>query len=180
MANASFSYQWRADDSDTAGATGPTCTLADVGESRRGQDHRGAGEFHRRRGQCGDSDSAATGAVAGAPADSPPATLENPPTGHNGTDALTFEIRFSEEFKLIYKTLRDHAFTVTGGTVAKARRLEPPGNVRWEITISPESNADVTVVLPITTDCDDRAAICAEDGRNLSNRLSLTVSGPSG
>ena len=28
MANASFGYQWRADDSDTAGATGPTCTLA--------------------------------------------------------------------------------------------------------------------------------------------------------
>ena len=36
-----------------------------------------------------------------------------------------------------YKTLRDHAFTVTGGTVAGARRLDSGSdtpNIRWEIS----------------------------------------------
>ena len=50
IANASFSYQWRSDDSDTPGATGPTCMLADVGERRRGQDHLSAGVLRRRPG----------------------------------------------------------------------------------------------------------------------------------
>ena len=40
--------------------------------------------------------------------------------------------------------------------------------------------AAVTVVLPVTTNCDDQGAICTKDdsGRKLSNSLSFTVSGP--
>jgi len=41
-------------------------------------------------------------------------------------------------------------------------------------------NGDVTIVLPVTTDCAANRAICTEDGRMLSNRLALTVSGPGG
>ena len=75
-------------------------------------------------------------------------------------------------------TLRDHAFTVTGGTVVGARRLDRPRNIRWEISVSPDSNGDVTVVLPATTDCEADGAICAEDGRKLSGGLEITVNGP--
>ena len=76
-------------------------------------------------------------------------------------------------------TLRDdQAFTVTGGTVTRARRLERPSNIRWEIHVQPASESDATVVLPITEDCHQQGAICAEEGRPLSNRLELTVSGP--
>ena len=75
-------------------------------------------------------------------------------------------------------TLRDHAFTVTRGTVVGARRLDRSSNIRWEISVSPDSNGDVTVVLPATTDCEADSAICTEDGRMLSNSLSFTVSGP--
>ena len=39
--------------------------------------------------------------------------------------------------------MRDHAFTVTGGSVTYVRRLEPGKNVRWEITVTPGSSADV-------------------------------------
>ena len=46
------------------------------------------------------------------------------------------------------------------------------------ITINPASNGDVTIVLPITTDCADSGAVCNGDSRKLSNRLELTVSGP--
>ena len=107
-------------------------------------------------------------------------SLEATTESHNGTDAFTFEIRFSEEFPLSYKTLRDLAFTVSGGEVLKAQRLDKPSNIRWLITVEPDSNGDVTVVLPVTRNCASDGAICTGDGRKLSTRLELTVSGSSG
>ena len=104
--------------------------------------------------------------------------LEATTESHNGTDAFTFEIRFSEEFPLSYKTLRDLAFTVSGGEVLKAQRLDKPSNIRWLITVEPDSNGDVAVVLPVTQNCASDGAICTGDGRKLSTRLELTVSGP--
>ena len=105
------------------------------------------------------------------------------PESHDGQEDFTFELRFSEEPKEGFSdvTLRDHAFTVTGGTVAGARRLDGDSdtpNIRWEITVSPDSNADVTVELPATEDCEAQGAICTEDGRALSSPLEFTVKGP--
>ena len=119
-------------------------------------------------------------------ADSPATPLtgsvENQPSTHDGQTPFTFEVRFSEHIVgLSYVTLRDHAFTVTGGQVAKARRMDRESetrNIRWEITVNPAGNADVTIVLPATTDCGAAGAICTEDGRKLSNRNELTVGGP--
>ena len=37
---------------------------------------------------------------------------------------------------------------------------------------------NVTVILPVTGDCESDGAVCTDDGRPLSNRLELTVSGP--
>ena len=110
------------------------------------------------------------------------ASVHDAPESHNGTDAFTFELRFSETPRrgFGYETLRDHAFTVTGGDVVRAKRLERGKNVRWEITVRPDSNGAVTIVLPVTTDCNAQGAVCTGDGRMLSNRLELTVSGPDG
>ena len=99
------------------------------------------------------------------------------PATHNGT-AFTFDLTFSEEFGLSYVTLKTHAFNVTGGTVENAQRTDKPSNISWRITVKPNGNGDVTVVLPVTTDCNAEGAICTEDGRKLSNRLEFTVSGP--
>ena len=52
--------------------------------------------------------------------------------------------------------------------------------LRWEIHLEPDSNAAVAVVLPVTTDCNATGAVCASDGRKLSNRNELSVSGPGG
>ena len=60
----------------------------------------------------------------------------------------------------------------------KAQRLDQGSDIGWQITVRPDGNGDVTVVLSVTTDCDDLGAICTEDGRMLSHRLELTVSGP--
>ena len=124
--------------------------------------------------------SAATAAVAAAAVLNPPltASARNVPSSHDGSSTFTFELRFSENIESFsYTTLQNHALTVTGGTF-KVRRLEAGKNIRWEITVTPSSNADVTIALPITTDCSVQGAICTSDGRKLSNRLEVTVSGP--
>ena len=100
------------------------------------------------------------------------------PGSHDGSTVFTFELRFSENFYLSYKTLRDHAFTVTGAEVTGARRLAPPSHIGWEIQVEPDGDGAVTIVLPVTTDCTAEGAICTEDRRPLSNRLGVTVPGP--
>ena len=125
--------------------------------------------------------SAVTGAVAAAVVKPPlTASAHDVPSSHNGQDAFIFELRFSEAPKpdFSYRTVRDHAFTVTGGSVTYVRRLEPGKNVRWEITVTPGSSADVAIALNATTDCEAGGAICTEDGRMLSGELKLTVNGP--
>ena len=113
---------------------------------------------------------------------SPPltASAHDAPASHNGQDAFTFELRFSEDPgpDFSYTSVRDHVFTVTGGTVTYVRRLEPGKNVRWEITVTPGSSADVTIDLNATTDCSAQGAICTEDGGKLSGGLLLVVPGP--
>ena len=108
------------------------------------------------------------------------ASIHDEATSHDGQEEFTFELRFSENLEgFSYKTLRDNAFTVTGGNVEGARRLDPPSNTKWQIKIRPTSNGDVTIVLPITEDCTADGAVCTGD-RKLSNRLEIIVSGPNG
>ena len=126
-----------------------------------------------------DTDETAESEENGEPGETPlTVSLEATTESHNGTDAFTFEIRFSEEFPLSYKTLRDLAFTVSGGEVLKAQRLTQGSNIGWRITVEPDSTGDVAIELPATTDCEDDGAICTGDGRMLSNRLEFTVAGP--
>ena len=107
------------------------------------------------------------------------ASAHNAPSSHNGQDEFTFELRFSEAPKpdFSYTTVRDHAFTVTGGSVTYVRRLEPGKNIRWEITVTPGSAA-VAIDLNATTDCEADGAICTEDGGKLSGGVLLAVPGP--
>ena len=59
------------------------------------------------------------------------ASAHGVPAAHDGSTTSTFELRFRETPRrgFSYKTLRDQAFTVTGGEVVKARRLEQGKNV---------------------------------------------------
>ena len=176
LGNATFSYQWLAGDADIAGATGSSYTLA---SSDEGKAIKVRVSFTDDAGNEETLTSAATASVAAVPV---PLTAQfrDTPGSHDGQAEFTFELRFSEHFGLGYKKLRDHAFTVTGGDVTNARRLEQGSNVRWEIKVKPDGDADVTVVLPQTTKCEDRGAICTGDGRKLSNRTELAVKGPGG
>ena len=183
LTNATFTYQWLssdgASDSDISGASSSTYTLV---ESDEGKTIKVRVSFTDDRGHQETLTSTPTVAAASAP--SPlTGTIHGAPGSHNGQAVFKFELRFSEDPKedFSYKTLRDHAFTVTRGTVVGARRLDGDSdtpNIRWEISVTPDSNADVTVELPVTTDCDAQGAICAEDGRVLSSPLKFTVKGP--
>ena len=176
LTNVSYSYQWVADDTDIDGATDSSYTLSedDVGKT-----------INVRvsfEDDAGNEESLTSAATAAAARPSLTASVLNAPQSHNGSDKFTFELRFSEDPKtgFSFVTLKDHAFTVTGGTVKGARRLVSGSNIRWEISVSPDSNGDVTITLPATKDCNADGAICTDDGRMLSERLELTVSGPSG
>ena len=177
LTNVSYTYQWIAGGSDIAGATGSTHTLT---ASEQGQTIQVRVTFTDDADNAESLTSEATVAVAQAPA-LLTVSLENAAASHNGTDVFTFEIRFSEQFGLSYKTLRDHAFTVVGGEVKGAQRMDRDSdtpNIRWLITVEPDGNGDVTITLPATTDCNADGAVCTADGRKLSNRLEFTVSGP--
>ena len=105
------------------------------------------------------------------------AHFEKLPTSHDGS-SFTFELHFSEEFEISFANVRDDVLDVTGGEVTRAQRLEAGSNLGWQITIEPASDAAVSIVLPTTTDCEAAGAVCTDDGRTLSNRLTATVSGP--
>ncbi len=100
------------------------------------------------------------------------------PATHDGQAAFTFELRFSREPDLSFRTLRDTAFEVTGGTVRKAKRVVRGSNLRWAITVEPSSEADVVLTLPVTTDCAAVGAICTAGGSKLAEAVSATVRGP--
>ena len=109
------------------------------------------------------------------------ASFLNMPSEHDGTNTFTFELRFSEDVTgLSYRTLKGSAFQVTNGSIKNARRLSRPANQRWEITVTPSNNNNISISLPSTTNCSASGAICHSDGRKLSNGRSSLVQGPVG
>ena len=173
--NASFDYQWLAEDSPIPGATASAYLLVAADKGR-------AITVKVSFTDDGDSDESLTSAATAVVTTSPLTVgLEHEPADHDGSNTFTFELRFSEEFYVSYLTLRDDALAVDGGEVTKARRLESDSitrNVRWEITVRPTGDGDVTIVLPETTDCDAEGAICTGDDRMLTIGDSTTVPGP--
>ena len=173
LTSAVYQYQWLADGADIAGANATTYTLT--------ADDAGAAikvwvSFTDDAGHEETLTSKATRPVV------LPLTgsLHDAPEVHDGRSEFTFELRFSEELRLSYKKLKNHAFTVTGGTIQKAQRIEKPSNIRWRITVLPDSDLPVHVFLPATNRCGAQGGICASGGRKLSNSLELIVNGPAG
>ena len=109
--NATFSYQWLADDADIVEATSSSYTLVDVDQ---GKTIRVRVSFTDDAGNEETLTSAATVAVAPPPLT---ATFESVPAEHDGNHLFSFELHFSENFpgRLNYKILRDQAFQVKNG-----------------------------------------------------------------
>ena len=170
IGNATFSYQWIAGTTDISGATGSSYAplVADLGKTIKVRV-----SFMDGASNVETLTSEATATVV------TPLTAEfrDAPDKHLGTGVFTFDIAFSEPISIGYVTLRDDSLEVTNGSATKAKRVDGQSDV-WEITVKPDSDADVTVVLPITEDCAAQDAVCTRDGTELSNRSELTVPGP--
>ena len=109
------------------------------------------------------------------------ASFANVPADHGGSgeaNRFSFDLSFSENPKVGYRTLRDHAFQITGGDVKKAKRKVKGSNQSWTITVEPDGWGDVNITLPGNRACSANNAVCMPDGRQLSNSPSATISGP--
>ena len=98
------------------------------------------------------------------------------PQNHNGSDAFTFELHFSEEPDgLSYTTVAGGLLEVTGATVDKARRLTAGSNLAWEVTMTPSQSGEITITLPARA-CSEANAVCAGT-RSLASAATATVRG---
>ena len=169
--NATFTYQWLADGADIDGATGSSYTLT-TGE--QGKTIKVRVSFTDDAGHKESLTSEATAEVEAALT----AELRNlPESGHNGEDAFTFRILFSEDVTVGYQALKEDSFEISDGTITRARRVNGRNDLR-QFTVVPSSSLDVVMVLPSGRPCEDDGAICTSSNKRLSNRLELTVPGP--
>ena len=175
LTNVSYGYQWLAAGTAISGATGSSYTLT---SAEQGKTIQVRVDFTDDRENAESVTSAATKTVAAKPVPLT-ATFSNVPDRHSGSGEFTFDLTFSENFPLSYRTLRDHAFTEDdNGPITRAQRKVQGSNQTWTITVEPKGNGAITITLPETTDCNATGAICTDDGRKLSNFTTVTVSGP--
>ena len=106
------------------------------------------------------------------------ATFEDVPSAHDGS-AFTFRVAFSEDIGISYRSLREDAFAVTGGSVTRGRRVDDRRDL-FEMTVEPDGAGDVTIELPAGRECGVSGAICTkgENRRQLTNSPSATVARP--
>ncbi|MDE0196228.1 MAG: hypothetical protein OXP08_11835, partial [bacterium] len=119
--------------------------------------------------------SAATAAVAPAPLT---ASFHGVPDAHDGGTRFEFEVRFSEEVAGLKLAAVERALQVTGGRAVAVKRAVAGEIRRVTVQVRPASTGAVTVVLGATADCAAADAICAGDGRKLSEAVTATVPGP--
>ena len=107
------------------------------------------------------------------------ARFEGMPEGTHGGAGTPFAFRlvFSEAVPTTPEALRDHALEVTNATVEAVSRVDDRSDL-WEVRLTPETDAMVTVALLPAADCDAVGAVCTEDGRMLSFGVARVILGP--
>ena len=98
------------------------------------------------------------------------ATLEDFPVNHDGSSAFTFRIAFSAEVVISRQDMKEHALTVVGGTVTRARRVDRRKDL-WELTVEPAGTGAVSVLVPLGRACTETGALCTADGQMLTTAL---------
>ena len=107
------------------------------------------------------------------------AVFSKVPKEHDGVNSIVIEMQITDQPDgLSYLTVQDGLFEVSGGSIERAWRLNPPDNKGWGLRIVPDGTGDVVVRLRETTDCGSPPGVCTEDGRMLPGNLQATVYGP--
>ena len=105
------------------------------------------------------------------------AAFEAMPVNHDGSSAFAFRIAFSEDVEMVRRAMRDHALTVTGGTVIQATRVDGRSDL-WELTVEPAGTGAVSILVPLNRPCSETGALCTADGRMLVTAPGQMVPGP--
>ena len=107
------------------------------------------------------------------------ASFSRVPTEHDGASQFFVNFHLSEEPDgLSYRTVHNGLFDVTGGMIAKAKRLTPGKNNGWHLDVVPSGLGDVTLQVKPTTACAAAPGVCTADGRKLPGGLQIAVAGP--
>ena len=178
LTSATFSYQWnRGDGSTSTDITDATAATYTLREGDLDYQVSVTVAFTDDEGNDETLTSAPILVLAATPLSGAfdSATL---PGEHDGSSAFSFEIYFSEEPVLGFEDVRDHVLDVTNGDVASVRRTTPGSNIRWEITVQPDGNDEVTLLLPVTDNCDDEGAVCTASEKKLLIGAAIFVRGP--
>ena len=171
LEHAVFTYQWSAGGSDISDATGVSYKLTSQEEGLNIQVRVSFTD------DAGNDESLTSPLKLVLPPTPLTVSLTESPEAHDGTNAFSFRIAFSDPIKNGYKNVRDKSFRVTNGTVTLARRDD--GDSRsWEIKVQPDGNAQVEILLPADGSCGKDGAICTKDERKLQNALELMIPGP--
>ena len=107
------------------------------------------------------------------------ASFASVPEAHDGERGFWVRIAFSEDVRMSYRDMRDHALAVSGATVVRAKRVDKRRDL-WRVRLRPSSHEAVTVTLAPTMSCEDPGAVCTAAGLALSGTISATIAGPPG
>ena len=121
---------------------------------------------------------AGSGSLSGRALAPPVAYATDVPEAHDGRDSFSLRLLFSEEVDIDAATLQDHAIELTNGSIATVTRVSASSSRSWDLVVQPDGSGEVTVVLAAGLSCGLPEAVCAADGRQLLNRLELTIPGP--
>ena len=97
---------------------------------------------------------------------------------HNGKDAFTAELIFSEETDTTASELKDHALTTQGGSITSVAAKTEGSTRAWTVTLQPSGLGHLTMTLTGATDCATDGHVCTPGGELLSHTLIKKIYGP--
>ena len=98
------------------------------------------------------------------------------PLEHDGT-AFTFQVEFSDDITATDDAIRQHGFTVNGGSVTTVAQVDDRADL-WNITVTSDGSGDVSILLNAGRTCSETGAICTNDGGPITNGIGAFIQGP--
>ena len=101
------------------------------------------------------------------------------PSDHDGSP-FAVQLHFSEPIDNKPRHVKQ-AFSVTGGSITKAKRLNPQWQSgkrvasQWELTVTPSGAGDVVLAAPGGRSCSAGSALCTPARQSLSHDLGATI-----
>ena len=101
------------------------------------------------------------------------------PADHDGSP-FAVQLQFSKPIDNKNRHVKQ-AFSVTGGSITKAKRLNPTWQSgkkvasQWELTLEPSGGGDVVLAAPGGRSCSAGSALCTPARQSLSHDLSATI-----